>query len=134
MNIEIGPNTATSTTQYSSTVATEVAWKEPAISSRMLVTTTETGFTSTTGSSQLGMVLGSTKMFEANVSGIRMNMEMPIAACSVRTAREMTVHTQDRLKLNTRSRANATSTPQAPPSGRNPITNPTARMITPARV
>src|SRR5690625_228627 len=134
MYIEAGPKTAISTRQYTSTSRTEPAEYTPAISSRMLVTTTETGLTSTAPCNQSGMVRGSTKMFEAKVSGIRMNMDTPMAACSLRTTNEMTVHTQERLKLNTNSNTKAATTPSAPPSGRNPITNPTARMITPARV
>ena len=73
----IGASTAVSTTDATRTHMIPVRSGSPAMRLRTAVTRCVTGFTSTKRCSTTGIVDGSTKMFDANVSGMSTSIDVP---------------------------------------------------------
>src|ERR671910_3102822 len=125
----MGPKTATSSADETSTQPISPAGTEPCIRPRTTVARWVIGLTSTTACNHPGIVFGSTKMLLTNVSGNITIMLTPATEFGVRRIRLSIVHSHDRQNENTNSSTTESTTPTAPPSGRNPRTNPSAITI-----
>src|ERR671910_223884 len=126
----MGPKTATSSAEETSTQPISPAGTEPSIRPRTTVARWVIGLPSTTACIHPGIVFGSTKMLLPNVSGNNTRMLTPATEFGVRTIRLSIVHNHDRQNENTSSSTTDSSTPTAPPSGRNPRTSPSVITTT----
>ncbi|CPU65392.1 Uncharacterised protein [Mycobacteroides abscessus] len=104
------------------------------MSPRTAVTRCVTGLTSTKRCSTTGIVDGSTKMFDANVSGMSTSIDVPMTALGERSTSPSAVNTQLSANANTSSSTIPRTTPTTPPGGRKPSTRPSARVTTEAIV
>src|SRR5690625_6830092 len=102
MRMVMGAKTAVSTAEATSTQVMSENVADPPMRPRTAVTRWLTGLTSTTACRPEGMVLGSTKMFDAKVSGMITIIDTPMTAFGLRITRPRIVNTQLRENAKTK--------------------------------